>query len=98
MEEVAAAVGVHGRLLEKAFRRELGRGVNQELVRTRLQAVARRLEVGDESVTDIASKTGYTRPNHLFRTFRKHFGMSPRRYRENAQMKLAEARPGSSGA
>lgn len=39
---------------------------------------------GQESVTDIAVKTGYTRPDHLFRTFRAHFGMSPRQFREQA--------------
>jgi len=87
--DVAAAVGVNRRVLEKAFRRELERGVNQELVRTRLKAVVQRLECSDESITDIASKTGYTRPNHLFRTFRGHFGMSPRQYREKARATAA---------
>ncbi|MGD7653915.1 MAG: XylR family transcriptional regulator [Verrucomicrobiales bacterium] len=82
--DVADAVGVNRRVLEKAFRRELGRGVNQELVRTRLRVVVQRLETTDESITDIASMTGYTRPNHLFRTFRAHFGMSPREYRASA--------------
>ena len=36
----------------------------------------------NDSITDIAAQTGYTRPNHLFRTFRSHFGTSPRQYRE----------------
>jgi LacI family transcriptional regulator len=85
VDDVAAAAGIHRRLLEKAFRRELDRGINQELVRTRLKAVTLRLETSDESITDIASQTGYSRPNHLFRTFREHFGMSPRQYRENAR-------------
>ena len=80
--DVADAVEVNRRVLEKAFRHELGRGVNQELVRTRLKAVVQRLETGDESITDIASKTGYTRPNHLFRAFRSHHGMSPQQYRQ----------------
>jgi LacI family transcriptional regulator len=83
--DVAAAVGVNRRVLEKAFRKELGRGINQELARFRLQAVVRCLETGDDSITDIASKTGYTRPNHLFRTFRAVHGMSPRQYREAAR-------------
>ena len=82
VDDIAAAAGIHRRLLEKAFRRELGRGINQELVRTRLKAVTLRLETTDDSVTDIASQTGYTRPNHLFRSFREHFGMSPSQYRE----------------
>ena len=47
--------------------------------------MARRLETTDDSVTDIASQTGYTRPNHLFRTFRRYFGTSPRQYREECQ-------------
>jgi LacI family transcriptional regulator len=83
--DVAEAVGVHRRVLEKAFHQELGRGINQELVRTRLRVVTQRLEASDESITDIASKSGYTRPNHLFRTFRASFGMSPRQYREKVR-------------
>jgi LacI family transcriptional regulator len=85
VDDIAAAAGIHRRLLEKAFRRELGRGINQELVRTRLKAVTLRLESTDESITDIASQTGYTRPNHLFRSFREHFGMSPSQYRDKAR-------------
>ena len=84
--DVAAGTGIHRRVLEKAFRRELGRGINQELVRTRLKAVTQRLETTDESITDIASQTGYSRPNHLFRTFREHFGVSPSQYRENHRL------------
>jgi LacI family transcriptional regulator len=79
--DVAEAAGVHRRVLEKAFRAELGHGINEEVIQTRLRAVVNRLERTDLSVTDIASQTGYTRPNHLFRTFRKHFGKSPREYR-----------------
>jgi LacI family transcriptional regulator len=82
VDDVAEATGVNRRVLEKAFRKELSHGINEELIRTRLRAVARRLEGTDASVTDIASQTGYTRPNHLFRTFRRHYGTSPRQYRE----------------
>ena len=71
LSDVADAVGVNRRVLEKAFRAELGHGINEELIQARLRAVANRLETTDLSVTDIASQTGYTRPNHLFRTFRK---------------------------
>jgi LacI family transcriptional regulator len=94
VDDVAAAVGVNRRVLEKAFRRELGRGVNQELASTRLRAVAQRLTSSEDSVTDIAVKTGYTRPNHLFRTFREHFGMSPRQYREQARLAATEEHAG----
>jgi LacI family transcriptional regulator len=79
--DVAQAVGVNRRVLEKAFRAELGHGINEELIQARLRAVVNRLETTDLSITDIASQTGYTRPNHLFRTFRRHFGVSPREYR-----------------
>lgn len=82
VDDVAAALGINRRVLEKAFRHELGHGVNQELGSTRLRAVAQPLTCSDDSVTDIAVGTGYTRPNHLFRTFHAHFGMSPRQYRE----------------
>lgn len=78
---VVAATDISRRLLEKAFRRELNRSVNEEIVRVRMEKVKELLVTTDLKVVEVASATGFSRPSHLFRTFRKYFGMSPMSYR-----------------
>jgi transcriptional regulator GlxA family with amidase domain len=44
-------------------------------------------------VVDVAAATGFARPSHLFRTFRKMIGTSPKTYRKRH---LAPTRPPAS--
>lgn len=81
VDDVVSATTVSRRPLEKAFRRELRRTINEEIVRVRLERVKLLLEKTDETVVNISAETGFTRPNHLFRIFRRRFGMSPKDYR-----------------
>ncbi|MHC4987375.1 MAG: helix-turn-helix transcriptional regulator [Planctomycetota bacterium] len=69
------------RVLEIAFRRDAGRTINDEIIHVRLEKVKDMLKTTDMSIIDISAATGFTRPNYLFRTFRKHLTMSPRTYR-----------------
>jgi LacI family transcriptional regulator len=78
--KIVAATKLSRRPLEIAFRREIGRTINDEIIRVRLEKVKDMLKHTDTTVVEIAAATGFTRPNHLFRTFRKHFGKSPKTY------------------
>ena len=78
---VVAATRLSRRRLEKAFRKELARTLNEELVRTRLECVKDMLAKTNLSITEIACVAGFSRPNHLHRVFRKHVRTSPRKYR-----------------
>jgi LacI family transcriptional regulator len=88
VERVVAATGLSRRPLEIAFRREIDRPINDEIIRIRLEKVKDMLRHSDTSVVDISAATGFTRPNHLFRTFRKHFGITPRTYRLQREKSL----------
>jgi LacI family transcriptional regulator len=81
MDDVVMATNVSRRPLEKAFRKELRRTLNEELVRIRLNSVKNLLTTTNLSVTKISSMTGFNRPNHLHRIFRKQVCMSPKKYR-----------------
>jgi LacI family transcriptional regulator len=81
VDDVVAATNLSRRPLEKAFRKELERTLNEELLRLRLERVKDLLATTAMSVTEISGMTGFTRPNHLHRAFRKHLRISPRKYR-----------------
>lgn len=76
--DVVAATSVSRRPLEKAFRRELKRTINNEIVRVRMNKARDLLANSEMKVADVAAATGFSRPNHLYRTFRKLAGHSPR--------------------
>ncbi len=82
------------RPLERAFRRELQRSINEEIVRTRLSKVRLLLTTTDMAVGEIALATGFSRPNHLYRIFRKTFGMTPKIYKEAARREENKGTPG----
>jgi LacI family transcriptional regulator len=81
VDDIVAATTVSRRPLEKAFRSELHRTVNEEVVRVRLEKVKALLTTTQFSVTEISAQTGFTRPNHLFRIFRRQLGMNPKQFR-----------------
>ena len=80
VDKIVAATNMSRRPLEKAFRREIDRTINSEVIRVRLDKVKNLLKHTNMSVVDIAAATGFTRPNHLYRTFHKHFDTTPRAY------------------
>jgi AraC-like DNA-binding protein len=61
--------------------------INQHIVRTRLAEVKKRLAETDHKVVAIAHQTGFTRPSHLFRAFRKIIGISPKTCRKRQATK-----------
>lgn len=87
VDRIIAATKLSRRPLEIAFRRELGKTINDEIIEVRLNKVKDLLKHTNMKVIEISEATGFTRPNHLFRTFRKHFGISPKTYRLQNQKK-----------
>lgn len=83
--DIVAATGLSRRPLEIAFKSEVGRTINHEVIRTRIEKTKELLRNTNESIIDIASATGFCRSNHLHRVFRAATGVSPKIFRHHAQ-------------
>ena len=81
VNDVVGATDLSRRELEKAFRKELQRTINEEIVRVRLDRVKDLLVTTTMKAVEISVATGFSRTNHFFRTFRKLLGLSPKVYR-----------------
>ncbi|EXX90243.1 AraC family transcriptional regulator [Paenibacillus darwinianus] len=81
LEEVASAVGVGARQLQRVFRREGGTTFHARLEKTRLERICYELAYGTRPVEDIALRNGYANPNYLYPVFKQRFGMTPAAYR-----------------
>lgn len=81
VDEIATAVQVPRRTLEKAFRRHLGRGINQEFQRRRLEKARDLILESNQAIKDIAAAMSFNSQTQFGRAFRMAYGMSPAQYR-----------------
>jgi len=80
--EVANAIGISRRVLERRFRRALDRSVHDEIKHVRIDQISRMLVETDLSVLQIALAFGYSGADHIDRYFRKEKQMSLLAYRK----------------
>ncbi len=80
--DIAAAAGFSPNYLSRKFRETAGIGVHDYLVFIRLRNAAFELLSTDDSVTDIALRSGFSDSNYFKDVFKKKYGMTPREYRK----------------
>jgi len=85
VQDVAEEVGLSSRQLERRFGKSLGRSVNQELMRHRLEHVQHLLRTSPATIADIAPAAGFRSTRHLHFSFRRAIGMTPQQYRSDSQ-------------
>ena len=83
VDNVAAAVPISRRSLERRFRAALGRTVHDEITRARIERVKRRLVETDLPIKAIARDSGFAGLEHLSRVFRQKEGRSPGSWRRD---------------
>lgn len=81
--DIVASTRISRRPLEVAFKKEVGRTINHEIIRTRIDKAIHLLRHSDECVWRIATETGFQRANHFHRVFRAQTGISPKKFRSN---------------
>jgi LacI family transcriptional regulator len=88
VDDVVAHGRVPRRSLERAFRDELQRTILHEILRVRVNHAQKLLESTPDSVTDIASRSGFASLNHFYRVFRDRTGLTPWAFRLARQLAL----------
>jgi AraC family transcriptional regulator len=81
LAELAAVAGVHRTHLVRAFRARYGVSVGAYVRRERIRWAARALRGTETPIAEIALQAGFADQSHFTRTFVKHMGVSPGRYR-----------------
>jgi LacI family transcriptional regulator len=79
--DIAEAVGISRRALYRSFKNHVGRSVNEELNRKRIERCCELLTGTRQTVVSIARQVGFRTEPYLFSVFRKQMGMTPRQYR-----------------
>lgn len=84
VDQIARHVGVSRRTLEVAFQRDLGRGINAEFQRRRMEKGRDLLLQTDWRIAQIAEFLGFNGLKYFSKAFRAAYGASPVQYRRNA--------------
>jgi AraC-like DNA-binding protein len=85
IETVAAAVSSSPRQLQRVYARFGETTFKEDLLARRMTAAAELLvEQPAIPVSDVARLVGYRQAPHFARTFRRRYGLSPARFREQA--------------
>lgn len=81
VQDIADAVGVPRRSLERGFRRHLDRSVHAELARKRIAELRSMLVESELPLADLAPRAGFTTLANAHKSFRQTYGTSPGKYR-----------------
>jgi LacI family transcriptional regulator len=81
VSEISSHLGVSRSILDRAFKRHLGRGINAERLRKRLERSTEMLRGTDLTIEEIAKSVGFPYVSYFHRYFNSKFGMTPREYR-----------------
>ena len=87
-EDIASNLSISLSYLDKLFRKNLQKSVNEYITGKRLQQVTRLLSLPHLRTKEIAASSGFSSSIYMDRLFRKKYGMTPTQYRK----KLPEKR------
>lgn len=83
VEQLCNHLNVSATYLSVMFKKELGMSFVSYLTKVRLRHAVELLNTTDDKSYIIAEKVGYTEPNYFSYVFKKEYGVSPSRYRNN---------------
>jgi transcriptional regulator GlxA family with amidase domain len=82
LEQIAAHVGLSRYHFNRLFTRTTGRTPLAHLTQIRLKRAVDLIRYSTYTLEEIAWQVGYTNGGYLSKLFRRHFGLSPRDFRQ----------------
>ena len=85
--EVLARIPISGSMLNRRFRKALGRSPKEEMTRVRLELAKDLLVDSDLSIAGISERCGYNEPKYFIQVFHRQTGTTPAVFRRHARGK-----------
>ena len=82
VDTVIDHVSISRRVLEKRFRRTLGKSIHHEIRRARVELIVKMLTETHMRIADIAHAMDFETVSHLSRYFKNEKGVSPLQFRQ----------------
>jgi len=87
--DVVAHVPVSRSVLQRRFRKELGRSIQEEIVYTRLKRARQLLAETDLPLVEVAERSGFRHQEYLGAIFKAKMGTTPAQYRREAHLNVS---------
>lgn len=87
-DDVARALHVHPRTLQRRFRRVIDRPIADEICRVRLERAKRELAFSDRDISEIARIVGFGERMRLYDAFQRELGVTPSFYRKQRRLEV----------
>ncbi len=81
IDDIAAAMGVNRRRMERHFSKQLGHTIGAAITRARMERAQHLLTASSDSVADVARACGFSSVSYFGKVFRRFCGRSPMAYR-----------------
>jgi LacI family transcriptional regulator len=85
-DDVARAVSMETRTLQRRFRKYINRPIAAEIRRVRLERAKRELAQGNRSLAEIARDVGFGEAMRMYEVFKRELGVTPSQYRKERQI------------
>jgi LacI family transcriptional regulator len=89
VNDVASAVAITRRTLERKFRDSLGRTIAEEIARLRIERAKRLMVETEDSFKALAVDLGFRNADHFYKVFSRIEGMTPSQYRNQRRKETA---------
>jgi LacI family transcriptional regulator len=84
-QDVVAAIPVSRSVLQRRFRQETGRSIQEEIIRTRMNRARQLLAETELPLVEVAERAGFNHQEYLGATFKAQLGKTPLEYRREAR-------------
>ena len=81
VSDIASAVAITRRTLERKFRDSLGRTIAEEIARLRVERAKRLMVETKDSFKALAVDLGFRNADHFYKVFSRVEGITPSQYR-----------------
>ncbi|MFD0713993.1 response regulator [Paenibacillus sp. GCM10027626] len=82
LQAVAQYVRVHPVYLSRVYKSETGEGLSGYVLCLKMEKAEKMLLESNAKIHEIADELGYMNPPYFIKVFKKHFGLTPKEYRE----------------
>ena len=86
VDDVARHAHLSRSVLQRRFRRQLGRTVGEALLAVRLRRARDLLTLTDLPLLDVAERSGFNYQEYLVQVFQRHFKITPARFRRRERI------------
>lgn len=80
-EEVAKQLNISSSYLMHIYKTIFGHSIQQDIIKGRVGHAAQLLLITNDPISEIAFACGYKNLEHFSRQFKKHYGVSPKKFR-----------------